>query len=204
MGTASIDFTPVVLAKNKNSRKVVQRLTDSILKKVGLTGSKPRHIFSLKSMKDVGEIYELAAYLFVFGDYDLCYSVCSMFDEMCFCGDYGTWDSVSRCRTMQVAINRMNGNEAKATQVLNTILPYEAADLYNNAWNYTYKTGLELRTLYDEAKAGLRTPRIVRKRMLGVAMACNHYIQLGVLLEHHDLMKKWHNEIVQFLRLEEK
>lgn len=204
MNNTPIDFSPIILAKSTNQRKVIQRLTKSILKKAGLTDSKPRRKFSMKSMRDTGELYKLAAYLFIFGDYDLCYSVCSMFDTVCFNGDYGVWASVSFCRTMQVAIDRKNGNEAKAKQVLDTILPYEEKELYHNAWNSTYKMALRLKTEYDEAKAGLRTPSTVRISILYVAMACNHYIQVGGLPEHHDLMRKWHNEIAQFLRSEEK
>lgn len=47
-----------------------------------------RSKISLKSMKNVREIYELAAYLFVFENYDLCYDVCCILDGVSFTGDY--------------------------------------------------------------------------------------------------------------------
>lgn len=204
MDTTTLDFSSVERAQKEVNRKVVQRLTKRILKKAGLTEGATPLKFSLNSMRNVRDIYELAAYLFVFGEYDLCYDVCSILDIVSFKGDYFVWDFVAKCRTMKSAIDRMHNREDKAQQNIESILPYEAPHLYENAWKSKQEIAHRLAMEYQEAKEGKRTASVVRYSALGICLSCIHYIQLGALPQYHSTMKEWHERLVEFLRAEEK
>lgn len=203
MESIAIDFSSVEQAQNEVSQKVIQKLTKSILKKARMAETTSRSKFSLKSMKNVREIYELAAYLFVFENYDLCYDVCCILDGVSFTGDYGVWDFVAKCRTMKSAIDRMHRREGKAQQSIESILPYEASELYEGAWESKKKIANDLAKQYLEAKEGKRTASVVRYSALGICLSCNHYIQLNALAQYHSVMKEWQERLSEFLRAEE-
>lgn len=198
-----LDFSTVVQVMNCCSRKSVISLAKKILKKAGLIEPNAKRKFSLQSKKDVEEVYQLAAYLFIFEEYTFCYSVCDIFRNVCFTGNYDVWHFIRQCRTMQSAILRMTGDNENADLIIDALLPHESSDLYINAWKNTYENAQDLERHYQEAKLGMRTPSVVRRRIVTVAMTCNFYIQIDGLPEYHKLMKEWLDRISEFLRKEE-
>lgn len=78
----SVDWSPVVRAQEQCSRKIIQKTAKAILKKTDLAGKPLKKNFSFKSTKDTNDLYTLAAYLFAFEKYDLCYEVCSIYNHV--------------------------------------------------------------------------------------------------------------------------
>ena len=199
-----LDFSAVDQVIKCCSKKSINSIAKKILKKAGLVEPISKRKFSLQSKKDVEEVYLLAAYLYIFEEYDLCYSVCNILKNVCCTGDYDIWYFVRRCRTMQSAILRINGDNETAKLIIDTLLLHETPELYMNAWKVTYENAQDLERHYREARLGMRTPSIVRRQMLKVALTCNFYIQINALPEQHELMKDWLLKISEFLRKEER
>lgn len=195
-----VDFSPVARAMERCPKKVIQRTGKTILKKAGFSEDEPKKNFSFKAMKDVGLIYKLSAYLFVFEEYQLCYDICSLLDEVQFTGNYGLWDYVSYCRTMKCAICKMNGDEESAVGILSTVVPHEAPELYRNVWKSMTRSGLRLQEEYNEGVE----KSVIRYQALGIAIGINHYIQLDALVEYRAIMDEWYCKIIEYIRAEEK
>lgn len=198
------DFSVVLRVSQQNNRKVVQRIAKKIQKKAGLADTLPRQRFSFNSTKDICEVYELAAYLFIFGDFDLCYAVCSILDFVEFNGDYTLWSYIKSCRFMKCAIEKTRGNEDEAQKILETILPYESPELYERAWKTTCFRAQNLKEDYQEALDGSGSPQNVRMRIMGIAMICNDYLQLHAFPNEEKKMQEWIYRIAEFMRSEEK
>lgn len=147
----------------------------------------------------------MAAYLFIFEQYDLCYKVCSIYDNVKFNGDYTLWHEIKKLRYLQIAILSMNGENKKMQYIHNSLEDQRLPEQNQiNVWNMTYQNALDLDRHYQEAKDGLRTPSVVRRSMLSTAMVCMEFVIMGYLPEHHDQMKEWIEKIFEFLRAEEK
>lgn len=204
MSIEQADFSVLLRIQKADCRKVVQKITKSIQKKAGLAETLPRHMFSFSSSKDICEVYELAAYLFVFEDFDLCYDVCCILDPVSFQGDYTLWSYVKACRFMKCAIDKMRGNEHEARKILEEVLPHENPELYGRAWKTTCARAQKLEEEYRKAVKGSGSPHYVRLRILGVAMTCNNYLQLRAFPAEESKMQEWINRIAAFMRAEEK
>lgn len=201
----SIDWTPVIKAQEQCTRKIVQRTAKGILKKAGLDEKAPKRRFSFKSVNDTKELYQLAAYLFAFEEYDLCFDVCRIYDQVEFAGDYTLWSFIEKIRNMQIAILNRKGESAKAQEIL-AVLKQQELPLENQkvSWKTICEKAGEYERQYEEAREGKRTPSVVRYLILGTAMICLQYIQMGYLPEEHETMKEWMEKIFVFLRAEEK
>ena len=201
----SIDWTPVIKAQEQCPRKIVQKTAKAILKKTDLADKPPKRKFSLKALNDTKDLCILAAYLFVFEQYDLCYQVCSIYNNVDFNGDYTLWHEIKKLRHLQIVIMSMNGENEKKQDIYNSLenqrLPIENQV---NVWAMTYQNALDLERHYQEAKDGLRTPSVVRRSMLSTAMVCMEFVIMGYLPEKHEMMKEWIKKIFEFLRAEEK
>ena len=205
MNTNIIDWTPILKAQERCPRKIVQKTAKAILKKTDLADKPPKRKFSFKSVNDTRDLYILAAYLCVFEQYDLCYEVCSIYDNVDFNGDFTLWANIKKLRCLQIAILDINGENEKKQDIYKSLesqrLPTENQV---NVWNMTWQNALDLERHYQEAKDGLRTPSVVRRSMLGVAMVCIEFILMDYLPDKHKMMKDWAERIFEFLREEEK
>lgn len=199
--TLSIDWTPVQNAQEKCPLKVIQKVAGAILKKTDLLGTPPKKYFSFKSTKDVGDLYLLAAYLFAFKQYDLCYDICCICDHVEFNGNYDLWSYIRSLHCMQISILRMSGDEnSKASVLLEKLKAHELpADNRIRVFNTTKARAFDFMESYHEQKRSS-----LRYALLGVSMTLMQFLVMGYLPEDHELMKSLIEKIFDLLRKEEK
>ncbi len=202
----SIDWSPVIKAQEQCSQKIIQKTAKAILKKTNLADNPPKKKFSFKSANDLKELYTLAAYLFVFEEYELCYAISCICDHVVFNGNYDIWNLVEKLRIMKICILKTNGDKERAQSIVDSLREHEAPmENYIRNWEFLYNRAItEFSQMYSEAKDGKRTPSVVRFLIMGTAMACVQYIQMEYIPEKHELMKDWSEKIFEFLRAEEK
>lgn len=196
----SVDWTPVAKAQKSCPHKVIQKTAKSILIKTDLADVPPKKNFSFGSSKDTNDLYTLAAYLFVFRQYDLCYEICSIYDHVEFGGDYTLWSYIRSLRCMQIAILTMNGEQDKIDVILQELKAHELPE-ENRArvWHTTNKKVLDFEEAYQETKNSG-----IRYALMGSAMIYMEFIIMGYFPEKHEQMKAWIKNIFDFLRTEEK
>lgn len=204
MAHNNIDWTPVIRAQKHCSRKVIQRTSAAILKKAGMTDNPPKRKFSFNSKNDLLDVYKLAAYLFVFGKYELCFDVCSICDHVVFNGNYDVWNLIECLRVMKIYIFRMKGNETAAQQLIDVLREHEApTENYERYWKWLRNRAINEFT-YEEYHHGIVGKSSIRYLAMGTCMSCIQYIQMGYLPDKHDEMQEWSDKIIAFLRREEK
>lgn len=196
----SIDWSPVIKAQEQCSRKIIQKTAKAILKKTDLADKPPKHKFSIKSANDTNDLYTLAAYLFVFEEYDLCYDVCSIYDNVDFGGDYTLWSYVKSLLCMQIEILNMKGEKEKTNAIFQKLKSHELPEENRvRVWNTTNQRALDFGASYQETRSSG-----IRYAIMGTAMMCMEFIIMGYLPEKHEMMKEWMDKIFEFLREEEK
>lgn len=200
MNTNIIDWTPILKAQEQCPRKIVQKTAKAILKKTDLAGESPKKKLSFKSTKDTNDLYTLAAYLFVFRKYDLCYEICSIYDHVEFSGDYTLWSYIRSLRCMQISILAMNGEQDKIDVILQSLKAHELPEENRTrVWHTTNKRALDFAESYQETKSSG-----IRYAIMGTAMIYLEFVTMGYLPEKHEQMKEWIEKIFAFLREEEK
>lgn len=196
----SVDWTPVGKAQELCPRKIIQKTAKNILKKTDLADIPPKKKFSFKSSKDTNDLYTLAAYLFVFEQYDLCYEICSIYNHVGFSGDYTLWSYIRSLRCMQIAILSMNKEQDKIDVILQELKAHELPEENRvRVWHTTNKRALDFEESYQQTKSSG-----IRYAIMGTAMIYMEFVIMGYLPEHHDQMKEWIEKIFEFLRAEEK
>ena len=168
-----------------------------------MTDTPPKRKFSFKSKNDLLDVYKLAAYLFVFGEFELCFDVCSICDHVVFNGNYDLWNLIEYLRVMKIYIFRMNGNETAAQQIIDILREHEAPiENYDRYWKFLRNRAIEEFT-YEEYHHGIVEKSTIRYLAMGTCMSCIHYMQMGYLPEKHSEMQEWSEKIIEFLRKEE-
>ncbi len=102
-------------------KKGVQRNCKLILKKL-----------SFKSAKDLGNVKELALWLYIYGMYDEAIEVCDIIKDVQFTGDYSLWEVVDAALCIKARILRERGNTEESAEIISYINQYRNPDLYKN------------------------------------------------------------------------
>ena len=83
------------LIQNEIDKKKVQSLCKKILKKC-----------SFNSERDLGNITDLATWLYIYGEEDKAVKVCELLENMEFTGNYNLWDAVDMTQCLKARICR--------------------------------------------------------------------------------------------------
>lgn len=102
-------------------KKCVQRNCKAILKKL-----------SFKSVKDLGNVTELAVWLYVYGLYDEALEVCNIIKDVPFTGNYTLWGAVDKALCIKARILREQGKVKESSEIISYVNQYRHPDLYNN------------------------------------------------------------------------
>lgn len=103
------------------NKKAVQSLCKKLLKKC-----------NFKSAKDVGEILELALWLYLYGYNEESVLVCELVKDVEFNGNYTLWDCVDHLYCIKARILREHGATEESEKLMNYINQYRKPELYKN------------------------------------------------------------------------
>ena len=87
---------------------------------------------SFKSAKDLGNVTELATWLYVFGHYDDAVAVCDILKDMEFTGNYTLWDQADYALCLKARILRKRGDEKEREELLKKVNEHRHPELYGN------------------------------------------------------------------------
>ncbi len=134
-------------------KKGVQRDCKKLLKKC-----------NMKSEKDTGFITELAIWLYIYGYEKEAISVCDLFINEKFNGNYTLWSNIDHAYCLKARILREQGNLHESQNIIKFVNQYRHPELYINGVEHFAKT-LDLNiqsNLNSNSKAGARSWRLLK------------------------------------------
>ena len=134
-------------------KKGVQRDCKKLLKKC-----------NLKSEKDTGFITELAIWLYIYGYEKEAISVCDLFANEKFTGNYTLWSNIDHAYCLKARILREQGNLNESQKIIKFVNQYRHPELYINGVEHFLKTlDINIQSNLDyNSKAGARGWRLLK------------------------------------------
>ncbi|MBP1046762.1 hypothetical protein I6N96_10840 [Enterococcus sp. BWM-S5] len=134
-------------------KKGVQRNCKKILKKC-----------SFKSSKDLGNITELAVWLYVYEFYDQAISVCDLVKDVPFTGDYTLWGNIDSALCIKARILRLRGRNKDSAEIIRLINEHRSPELYKNLVDWFEKDidSAIKNNLENNWKADVRQGRLLK------------------------------------------
>ena len=111
------------------NKKGIQRDCKKILKKC-----------SMKSAKDTGFITELAVWLYIYGYTQEAISVCDLFSNEKFDGNYTLWSNIDHAYCLKARILREMGKVKESQEIIKFVNKYRHPELYINGVEWFTKT----------------------------------------------------------------
>ena len=87
---------------------------------------------SFKSDKDLGNVTELAVWLYVYSYYEYAAAVCDILKDVKFTGNYTLWGNVDSALCLKARILREQGKANESAAIIRFINEYRNPDLYEN------------------------------------------------------------------------
>lgn len=138
------------------NKKGVQSNCKKILKKC-----------NMKSEKDTGLVTELAIWLYIYGYNQEAISVCNIFKNEKFNGNYTLWSNIDHAYCLKARILREQGDLNESRNIIKFVNQYRHPELYINGVEWFTKT-LDSNiqsNLDDNSKAGARSWRLLKLEM---------------------------------------
>lgn len=137
--------------QNTCDKKQVQSCCKKILKKM-----------SFKSGTDIGNLEDLAFWLYIYGRIEAALAVCDLVRDVPFTGNYSLWDRVDTTLCLKARILRESGCEQEAGSLIEFINQYRHPALYRNIvpW-FTQRIPENIQSAMSRgSKAGVRDWRL--------------------------------------------
>lgn len=119
----------IKLIQNEIDKKKVQSLCKKILKKC-----------SFNSERDLGNITDLATWLYIYGEEDKAVKVCELLENMEFTGNYNLWDAVDMTQCLKARICRLRGLWEEHDRMINRVNEHRNPELYGNNLSWYRQT----------------------------------------------------------------
>lgn len=134
-------------------KKDVQRDCKRILKKC-----------NMKSVKDTGNITELAILLYIYGYEQEAVLVCNLFANEKFNGNYTLWDNIDHAYCLKARILREKGQMKESWEIIKFVNQYRHPELYVNGIEWFTKTvDINIESnLKNNSKAGAKSWRLLK------------------------------------------
>lgn len=135
------------------NKKAVQSVCKKLLKKC-----------NFESVKDVGEIVELALWLYLYGYNEESILVCELVKNVEFNGNYTLWNCVDHLYCVKARILREKGAVEESKKLMNYINKYRDPELYKNTMNY-FTTTIDYNiqsNLASNSKSGAKSWRLLK------------------------------------------
>ncbi len=110
-------------------KKYVQRNCKIMLKKL-----------SFKSVNDLGNVTELAVWLYIYGLYDEALEVCDIIKDVPFTGNYTLWEAVDKALCIKARILREQGKIEESSEIIEYVNRYRHPNLYENGVQWFTET----------------------------------------------------------------
>ncbi len=94
----------------------------------------------MKSEKDTGFITELAIWLYIYGYEKEAISVCDLFINEKFNGNYTLWSNIDHAYCLKARILREQGNLHESQNIIKFVNQYRHPELYINGVEHFAKT----------------------------------------------------------------
>lgn len=118
----------------------------------------------MKSAKDTGWVTELAIWLYIYGYNQEAISVCDIFKNEKFSGNYTLWTNIDNAYCLKARILREQGNMSKSKEIIKYVNQHRHPELYKNGVDWflnTLNTNIES-NLNDNCKTGARSWRLLK------------------------------------------
>lgn len=118
----------------------------------------------MKSAKDTGFITELAVWLYIYGYTREAISVCDLFANEKFDGNYTLWSNIDHAYCLKVRILREMGKVKESQEIITFVNKYRHPELYINGVEWFTKTiDVNIQSNLDaNSKARARSWRLLK------------------------------------------
>ena len=107
--------------QNRVDKKTVQSLCKKVLKKC-----------SFNSQNDLGNLIDIAFWLYVYAYYDEAVQVCDLFNDMQFTGNYNLWSAAEGALCLKSRILRERGELEESKKLVERVNEHRHPELYIN------------------------------------------------------------------------
>lgn len=126
---------------DKTMKELIQNIMDTVNKKgVQSNCRKILKKCSMKSAKDTGLTTELAIWLYVYDYKCEAVSVCDLFKNESFNGNYTLWDNIDHAWCLKARILREQGMLDESKKIIEFVNQYRNPELYKNGVDWFLKT----------------------------------------------------------------
>ena len=145
--------------------EIIQNIMDTVDKK-GIQSNCKKILkkCSMKSAKDTGLITELAIWQYVYDYKREAVSVCDLFKNESFDGNYTLWDNIDHAWCLKARILREQGDLNESKQIIEFVNQYRKPELYKNGVDWFLNT-LDINiqsNLEENCKAGAKSWRLLK------------------------------------------
>ena len=120
----------------------------------------------MKSAKDTGLITELAIWLYVYDYKREAVSVCDLFKNERFDGNYTLWDNIDHAWCLKARILREQGDLNESKQIIEFVNQYRKPELYKNGVDMVFEINfgsINIQSnLEENCKAGAKSWRLLK------------------------------------------
>lgn len=121
--------------------EIIQNIIETVDKK-GVQSNCKRILkkCSFKSNNDLGNISELATWLYVYGYNKEAIEVCDIVKDVVFTGNYTLWSNIDESLCLKARILREQGNIKESLDIIQYVNQYRHPELYVNLVEWFTKT----------------------------------------------------------------
>ena len=165
--------------------ELIQSIMDTINKKgVQSNCKKILKKCNMKSVKDVGLVTELAIWLYIYGYNQEAISVCDLFKNEQFNGNYTLWSSIDSTYCLKARILREQGCLDEYKSIIEFVNQYRNPELYENLVDWfmvTIDNNIQSH-LKDHSQSGVKRWRLIKfEKAISYKEAGNFPIEDDVL-----------------------
>lgn len=148
--------------------ELIQNILDNINKKgVQSNCKKILKKCNMKSEKDTGLVTELAIWLYIYGYNQEAISVCDIFKNEKFDGNYTLWGNIDHAYCLKARILREQGKLSESKSIIEFVNQYRHPELYKNGVKWFMETlDINIQSNLDaNSKSAAKSWRLLKLEM---------------------------------------